>query len=811
VRRTIPLLVVTLLASLLGVVAPTAAGAAVTRAVFTTIEPGEGGAGTCQNGDGEVNCNIYVDKGAVWLSGGPAAAALGDGTYYFAVVEPGGQRSATADDAAKNLSADAYTNRTFSLAGGTVAYSGTHTFTGNRIRLMDYDDTSNDGGEYILLVCSLAAGYPASPDACKYDAFKVRTPEPEPDPVPPAVVELDLTTAATATATFTRTFGWSIDKGASPAVQHVPAGTAASVDYAIDADRDGGVDSGWAASGTVTVANPNDHDVTGVDVTVTLAGADCAVTDGAGIAVAALGSAERGWTCTYASAPAGTTDTATASATWTDFGSPTTGASSDVVVDFSGGPTTVVDAGAEVTDSMAGPWSVTDSSSIAYSHAFADDPAGTCSTHGNTATVTAADSGASASDDADVTVCVGADLGVTGTAGPQFTRTYGWSVTKRVDRSLVEQLGGSATLAYGVDATQTGFADSAWGVTGSLTLTNPNDFEAVAASTSVTTTNGGDCAVSPSPVDVPAAGSVVATFGCLWASAPSPVDGAVQATVTWDAGAAATPGATATASTPISFAVPTNRVNDVVTVVDTYAGSLGALTATDAAPFASASYGYTRTVAVPANNCYSVPNTASIPVAKASATVSTTVCGPARTGALTIGYWQNKNGQSTITGGSATAGVCASGAFLRTYAPFQDLGATASCSAVASYVSGVIKAASAAGAAMNAMLKAQMLATALDVFFSEPGRNPIAAPVSIGAVVIDVSKVCKNIGTCSIWESTSSVFGGATNLSVRQLLALAAGQANAGGSAWYGQVKATQELAKDTFDAINNAVAFSVS
>jgi hypothetical protein len=40
-------------------------------------------------------------------------------------------------------------------------------------------------------------------------------------------------------------------------------------------------------------------------------------------------------------------------------------------------------------------------------------------------------------------------------------------------------------------------------------------------------------------------------------------------------------------------------------------------------------------------------------------------------------------------------------------------------------------------------------------------------------------------------------------------LAAAARQYNAGGSMWYGQVKATQELAKDAFDAINNQVAFA--
>jgi hypothetical protein len=34
-------------------------------------------------------------------------------------------------------------------------------------------------------------------------------------------------------------------------------------------------------------------------------------------------------------------------------------------------------------------------------------------------------------------------------------------------------------------------------------------------------------------------------------------------------------------------------------------------------------------------------------------------------------------------------------------------------------------------------------------------------------------------------------------------------QSNAGGSTWYANVKATQGLAKDAFDAINNQVAFA--
>ena len=46
-------------------------------------------------------------------------------------------------------------------------------------------------------------------------------------------------------------------------------------------------------------------------------------------------------------------------------------------------------------------------------------------------------------------------------------------------------------------------------------------------------------------------------------------------------------------------------------------------------------------------------------------------------------------------------------------------------------------------------------------------------------------------------------------LTIGQVLAYAASQSNAGGSVWYGNVKSTQEQAKDVFDAVNNQVAFA--
>ena len=405
-------------------------------------------------------------------------------------------------------------------------------------------------------------------------------------------------------------------------------------------------------------------------------------------------------------------------------------------------------------------------------------------------------------------------------AAGAYDQPYSWDIDKSVDKTLVKQVGGNATFHYTVDVDRTTGTPTNVTVTGQIDVFNPNNDDVVADvtdqlsdSTACTITGGGTNQTM-------ASGDNYFDYSCSLGSLPS---GTIDntATVTWaeqtvDNGDLAADHADWTVS-DVPFTG--TDVNPCIDVSDTFGlhgttGSTGSLgSACD-----DTSFTYDRTVAVPAHGCLTYDNTATFAatddstVTGSSDQVSVTVCGPVATGARTMGFWQNKNGQGIITHGPATAGVCNATPWLRQYAPFQGLSATATCSQVASYVANVIKAANASGASMNAMLKGQMLATALDVFYTGPGKYAGAQvflpSTAIGSVAIDLTQICKNIPSCSIFENVSSAFGGATSLTVSQMLAYAASQSNAGGSVWYGQVKATQEKAKDAFDAINNEVAF---
>ena len=125
----------------------------------------------------------------------------------------------------------------------------------------------------------------------------------------------------------------------------------------------------------------------------------------------------------------------------------------------------------------------------------------------------------------------------------------------------------------------------------------------------------------------------------------------------------------------------------------------------------------------------------------------------------------------------------------------------------------------ASGSSKNAMLKAQMLATSLEVYFSDPSLrgNAMGAPAPIGGVQAELRHVCSKIGSTGACPScegalvdVSAAFGGADSMTVLKIPNDASGESNAGGSFWYANVKPTQALAKDMFDAVNNQVVFAM-
>jgi hypothetical protein len=746
---------------------------------YTTFDAVLGG---CLDSPNGINCNNYVDKNHVYMSGGPTTAAgLSDGSYFFAVIVPGFQNGGFIDGASGNLSdtaagstagdlgsGDDVSNRTFTVAAHEiVAYSGTHA-TGTSpngkfiIALSPYDDTSNTGGVYILAICLSGA---TSPSQCKYDAFRV-----------PPGNQCTQDCGGTATLTVCKFWDQNIDHvlNDEPLLGNWPF-TATNVD----------------GNGTAVTQNTGNL-----------------VVDG-------HASLDLGCTTFIIIIPSGL-PTNSVDVTLTEGNLPGNGS---VYCTHDGCPL--------ATPNPTGPWTQTapvdKSNNVLTSEKVTVSPGDTkiADPFGN---------------------FTGFDLTVSKTAAPSFTRKYLWNITKDVDKTLVEKIGGTATFNYTVVASETGFNDSAWEVTGTITVANTNGFAVSGVTvTDDDTADGGSCTVTGGTnVTVPAGGSSTLSYTCTYSSNPG--TGTNTAFAAWDATKFSTPHNSASGQAGFTFGAPTTLVDNVITVTDTFNSTtttLGTVTATDTQPFATKTFTYSHTVNVPASNCVFYTNTATFTTNTTNTTGSASqtieVCGPAATGALTMGFWQNKNGQGIILNHSG-ASCLALKAYLNGYDPFSDLTATTcgsspslgakSASGVVGYVYAVIKNATCSGPSSspcNAMLKAQMLATALDVYFSATGNNWIGAPGPIGNVPIDLTNVCNMIdgsgGTAScsgVFTDVRALFGvvpPAKCLAVSGMLSYqnTADPLADAGAVWYLNVKANQVGAKNAFDAVNNKVAFSPS
>ena len=437
----------------------------------------------------------------------------------------------------------------------------------------------------------------------------------------------------------------------------------------------------------------------------------------------------------------------------------------------------------------------------------------------------------------------GLPLTVTKSANGSYDNTYAWNITKSVDKTLVKQVGGSVTFTYTVNVTHDAGTFSNFKVTGTITVTNPNVdasnnpvpvqidgiVDVLSNGVSCTVTNGGAQPLTAVKTDFPyecilpalPQGQLDNTVSVLWSDQPLANDSYLfggQSDFTFNTGIAFT----------------ANPVDECVGVTDSYKGFLGTVCVGDA----TTSFTYSRTILVPQYECVSYDNTATFTTSDTgttgSASQTVTVCGPAKTGALTIGFWKGPNGQGLIKtyciSGTNNLGTYLAGLGAGS-GPFST--APSSCSSLATYVSGILTGASATD--MNKMVKAQMLGTALDVWFSGAGWtsttvNKVKPPSiflshnNLGAFKMDTTAVCPmvddpNVGSATCKNntpSTDAVAAGAVPTSpmgMQAILDYAATtptpfNVSTSSSVWYAGNRTLQEILKNIFDQFNNQLAF---
>ena len=294
--------------------------------------------------------------------------------------------------------------------------------------------------------------------------------------------KLDVTKDAN--TSFTRTYAWDITK--TPSSDYVGfAGDSWMHDYTITVDRTGFEESAWMVDGTITIENnePVDATIDAVSDVVSegiVANVDCGVTF-----PYVLGTGET-LTCDYdTTLPDGADRINTATVETSGLVNGNTG-EADVL--FNGATTiTEVNATVNVTDDFGTPddggddetfGPLSDDDSVNYSRPFA------CSTDANDYTNngtysdpalvnTATIDETGDSDDATVNVTCYAPI-VSKDANTSYTRTYDWTITKEYDGEYWKFIGDPATSHdYEVSVDQT-IDESAFAVSGDITVVNPN-------------------------------------------------------------------------------------------------------------------------------------------------------------------------------------------------------------------------------------------------------------------------------------------------------------------------------------------------
>lgn len=434
-----------------------------------------------------------------------------------------------------------------------------------------------------------------------------------------------VTATKDATPRYTAEYDWSIVKeispdgtdgswvtdttGAAPLVKEV-ASDAADADtlyYRVNVTEGARTPSDYVVDGSVYVTNPDDNvGAMTVDLTDSVPGdASCTFPGGASVSVPADGVAHAyAYTCDLGDTPApgdiAGLQTNTATVTWdrsdypqvpgdlTNVGGPTRHVDATADYNFASAVVTEVNKTVTVTDNQHTfdpAWTITwnsangtSNTSGVYTQTLVVDPGSCSSVFANTATITGngvagvgGDDEILGSDSEYGKVCEGADLTITRLDAETLVRTYPWSIEKSTTTpKVIADEQGNATADYTVIVTAGDGVDSAWSISGTITVHNPNDWQAVdVTSLPVSYTGGGTCHVDGEtfPVSVPASGSHPFAYSCDIVAQPD-YDGTINATVNWGA-SANTPTTQATDGLAITEADwDKTLVNDTVTVVD---------------------------------------------------------------------------------------------------------------------------------------------------------------------------------------------------------------------------------------------------
>lgn len=169
---------------------------------------------------------------------------------------------------------------------------------------------------------------------------------------------MDLVLTKDVTPAFDRKYGWTIEKSVDKTTANLySASDTATFNDTVKVSHDSGTNINYRLAGTITVFNPySTITATGVNVTDAINDpyASCAVTGGTNQKIAPLDTLSVAHSCAYSAPPVSNSETTTATATWTPYGSPNSSASFNVPFTFPSNPANIIDGSVTVTDSYAG-------------------------------------------------------------------------------------------------------------------------------------------------------------------------------------------------------------------------------------------------------------------------------------------------------------------------------------------------------------------------------------------------------------------------------------------------------------------------